>query len=154
MNDIIPLGGPSRHRAGDRGRAHPVPQSQETNKKHAHTLKPLTPLLQCTPPHKTSVSERRNVPVRKVQFNNNNHHLNNDGSCQSAGKKDAPLQKQGSYDEQKEFALAFCKQLNENLKVTKRKIFISAELYLSLLCLLVVPCFPSSFVFLREDHKL
>ncbi|XP_060781736.1 SMC5-SMC6 complex localization factor protein 2 isoform X3 [Neoarius graeffei] len=121
VNDIIPLGGPSRHRAGDRGRAHPVPQSQETNKKHAHTLKPLTPLSQCTPPHKTSVSERRNVPMRKVQFNNNNnnHHLNNDGSCQSAGKKDAPLQKQGSYDEQKEFALAFCKQLNENLKVGK-----------------------------------
>lgn len=146
VKDIIPLGGPPCHRAKDRGRAHPVPQclSQETNKKPAHTLKHLYPLLQCTPPHQTSVLERRNrsaiavpssskkifaggqeslsnynVPMGKVQLNNN-HHLNNDGSCQSAGKKDAPLQRQGSYDEQKEFAFAFCKQLNENLKVTKR----------------------------------
>lgn len=128
VKDIIPLGGPPHHRAVDRGRAHPVPQSQETNKKHAHTLKPLNPLLLCTLPHKTSVPERKNVPMRKVQFNNNNNnssdnnnHLNNGGSCQSAGKKDAPLQRQGSYDKQKEFALAFCKQLNENLKVTKRE---------------------------------
>ncbi|XP_053476977.1 SMC5-SMC6 complex localization factor protein 2 isoform X3 [Ictalurus furcatus] len=145
VKDIIPLGGPPCHRAKDRGRAHPVPQclSQETNKKHAHTLKPLYPLLRCTPPHQTSVLERRNrsaiavpssskkifaggqeslsnynVPMGKVQLNNN-HHLNNDGSCQSAGKKDAPLQRQGSYDEQKEFAFAFCKQLNENLKVVR-----------------------------------
>ncbi|MCI4376528.1 hypothetical protein PGIGA_G00189390 [Pangasianodon gigas] len=147
VKDIIPLGGPPRHRADDRGRAHPVPQCsfQETNKKHAHTLKPLNPLLRCTRPHKSSGLERRNrsaiafpsdsekvfaggqeslsncnVPMRKVQFNNNNNnnkHLNNDGSCQSAGKKDAPLQRQGSYNKQKEFALAFCKQLNENLKV-------------------------------------
>ncbi|KAB5581829.1 hypothetical protein PHYPO_G00180110 [Pangasianodon hypophthalmus] len=150
VKDIIPLGGPPRHRADDRGRAHPVPQCsfQETNKKHAHTLKPLNPILRCTRPHKTSGLERRNrsaiafpsdskkvfagvqeslsncnVPMRKVQFNNNNNnnnnnkHLNNDGSCQAAGKKDAPLQRQGSYNKQKEFALAFCKQLNENLKV-------------------------------------
>lgn len=152
MKDIIPLGGPPRIRADDQGRAHPVPQSssQDSNKKHAHTLKPLNPLLRCTPPQKTPVLERRNrsavtcssgskkifaggqeslskysEPMRKVQYNssnnnNNNHPLYNDRSCQSVGKKDAPLQRQGSYTKQKEFALAFCKQLNENLKVTKR----------------------------------
>lgn len=149
VKDIIPLGGPPRHRVDDRGRAYPVPQcsSQETNKKHAHTLKPLIPFLRCTAPQKTSALERRNksagtfssgsrkvfaggqeslsnysVPMRKVQLNSNNNlnHLNNDRSCQSVGKKDAPLQRQGSYNKQKEFAIAFCKQLNENLKVTKR----------------------------------
>ncbi|KAK3554411.1 hypothetical protein QTP70_023059 [Hemibagrus guttatus] len=133
VKDIIPLGGPQRHRGGDKGRAHPVPQcsSQETHKKHAHTLKPLSPL--CTTVCK-SVLERRDraavdfpsgskktfagdsVSMRKVHLNssNNDNQLNNERSCQSAGKKVPPLQRQGSYDK---FALDFYKQLNENLKV-------------------------------------
>lgn len=147
VKDIIPLGRPLHHRDDDRGRAHPVPQcsSQETNKKHAHTLKPLNPFSQCIPPHK-SVLERKNraavelpsdtkktfagdqeslsnynASMRKVLFNNNNeHHINNERSCQSTGKKDAPSQRQGSYVKEREFALAFFKQLNENLKVIKR----------------------------------
>ncbi|XP_058241373.1 SMC5-SMC6 complex localization factor protein 2 isoform X3 [Hemibagrus wyckioides] len=135
VNDIIPLGGPPRHRGGDKGRTHPVPQcsSQETHKKHAHKLKPVYPLS--THMCKT-VLERRNraaadfspfskktfagdnASMRKAQINsNNNNHLNNERSCQFAGKKVAPLQWQGSYEEQREFALNFFKQLNENLKV-------------------------------------
>lgn len=157
VKDIIPLGGPQRHRADGGGRAHPVSQcsSQETNKKHAHILKLLNPLLQCTPPDKSSVLKRGNrsaisfpsgakkffaggqeslsnhsAPMKKVQFNNNNnnHHLNNDRSCQSASKNDVLLQRQGSYNKQKEFALAFCKQLNENLKVTNRDLDIPSIL--------------------------
>ncbi|XP_046690406.1 SMC5-SMC6 complex localization factor protein 2 isoform X2 [Silurus meridionalis] len=145
VNDIIPLGGPSRQRTDDKGRAHPVSQcsSQEIHKKNTHTLKPLNPLSRHTPSQKSSVVERGNraavtftsgstkgfsgsqqslyncyVPIQKVQLNNH-HHLNNNGSYQSAVKKDAPLQRQGSYDKQKEFALALCKQLNENLKVER-----------------------------------
>ncbi|XP_060728277.1 SMC5-SMC6 complex localization factor protein 2 isoform X2 [Tachysurus vachellii] len=146
VKDIIPLGRPLHHRDDDRGRSRPVPQcsSQETNKKHAHTLKPLNPFSQCIPPHK-SVLERKNraavelpsdakktfagdqeslsnynASMRKVLFNNNNdNHINNERSCQSTGKKDAPLQRQGSYVKEREFALAFFKQLNENLKVGK-----------------------------------
>ncbi|KAF5900932.1 SMC5-SMC6 complex localization factor protein 2-like isoform X1, partial [Clarias magur] len=141
--DFIPLGGPTRHRVDDRRRDHSVPHCspQETNKNHEHTLKPLNPLVQCTPPpHKTSVQGRRDrsatvfsagskkiiarsqegptngsVLMRKVQFNNNSH-LDNDRSCQSTSKKDAPIQRKKSYVQQKEFALAFCKQLTENLK--------------------------------------
>lgn len=147
VKDYIPLGGPTHHRVDDRRRVHSVPQSssQGTNKKNEHTLKPLNPLVQCTPPpHKTFVHGGRDrsstvfsagpkkiiarsqrsptngiVPMRKVQFNNNIH-LDNDRSCQSASKKNAPLQRKNSYVQEKEFALAFCKQLNENLKVTKR----------------------------------
>ncbi|KAM9477129.1 SMC5-SMC6 complex localization factor protein 2 isoform 2-T4 [Clarias gariepinus] len=144
VKDYIPLGGPTHHRVDDRRRDHSVPQSspQGTNKKNEHTLKPLNPLVQCTPPpHKTFVQGGRDrsstvfsagpkkiiaksqksptngiVPMRKVQFNNNIH-LDNDRSCQSARKKNASLQRKNSYVQEKEFALAFCKQLNENLKV-------------------------------------
>lgn len=81
--------------------------------------------------------------MRKAQINsNNNNHLNNERSCQSTGKKVAPLQRQGSYEEQKEFALTFFKQLNENLKVAKRNSDIPQIYY------------PFCIVFLYEDQKL
>ncbi|TSW48780.1 SMC5-SMC6 complex localization factor protein 2 [Bagarius yarrelli] len=145
VKDIIPLGGP-RQRTDNKRRVYSAPQcsSEETNKKHEHTLKPLNPLLRCTAPRKRSVLKRRNgpagdfslgskktfvgaqervsnyrEPVRNVQFNNNsdtnNIHSYNEKPCQSAAEKVTPLQR----DKQKEFAFAFCKQLTENLKVGK-----------------------------------
>ncbi|XP_066535426.1 SMC5-SMC6 complex localization factor protein 2 isoform X2 [Hoplias malabaricus] len=60
-----------------------------------------------------------NVPMRRLQLNNNNTHFSKDGALQSSVKKDFLLQRTSSYNRDREFALAFCKQLNENLKVGK-----------------------------------
>ncbi|KAL7877650.1 hypothetical protein SRHO_G00042930 [Serrasalmus rhombeus] len=61
-----------------------------------------------------------NVLMRKLQIDNNdNTHSSKDGSLHSAAKKGVLLQRTNSYNREREFALALCKQLNENLKVDK-----------------------------------
>ncbi|KAI4878417.1 hypothetical protein NFI96_029313, partial [Prochilodus magdalenae] len=147
--DIIPLGVPRRNSTSEASTSHLVTRrpSQDTDQKNVNTLGVLNPLPKRMLPLKspelehTSTSavasssgskkgsgggqdglSNNSVLMRKLQINNNNNnttHSSKDGSLQSAAKKRVSLQRTNSYNKDKEFALAFCKQLNENLKVGK-----------------------------------
>ncbi|XP_036429868.1 SMC5-SMC6 complex localization factor protein 2 isoform X2 [Colossoma macropomum] len=147
VKDIIPLGVPRRSSADETSTIRLVTRrpSQEPDNKNVNTLGVLNPLPKRMLPLKspelehTSTSavasssgskkssgggqdglSNNNVLMRKLQINNNNNiHSSKDGSLQSAAKKGVLFQRTNSYNKEREFALALCKQLNENLKVEK-----------------------------------
>ncbi|XP_062852138.1 SMC5-SMC6 complex localization factor protein 2 [Trichomycterus rosablanca] len=127
VNDKLPLGVSRRYSADETRTTHPVPRrlSQETEKKHLHTLKSFNSLPKHMLPQTNPVLERRNRPTEALPIfskklsSGGQNSIFIDESHQSAAKKDALLQKPSSYHKQREFALAFSKQLNDHLKVER-----------------------------------
>uniref|UniRef100_A0A8B9HIR0 SMC5-SMC6 complex localization factor 2 n=1 Tax=Astyanax mexicanus TaxID=7994 RepID=A0A8B9HIR0_ASTMX len=148
VKELIPLGVPRRYSADETSTTQLAPccQFQETGEKQVNVQESLNPLPKPMLPIKSSVLEQKsisavasstgsrkgsgggqgslpNVLMRKLQLddNNNSSHSIKEGSLRPATKKDPLKKTSGSYnkDKNKEFAWAFCKQLNENLKVGK-----------------------------------
>lgn len=135
MKDIIPHGVPPLSSTNETSTSRLVPQclSQDTGKKHVNTLEVSNPqpkhMQQSNSALSSSLGSKKgagrvqnnfsscNLLMRKLQLNNNNNCSSKDGSHQAAAKKGVLLQRTSSYEKEKEFALALCKQLNENLKV-------------------------------------
>ncbi|XP_035387738.1 SMC5-SMC6 complex localization factor protein 2 isoform X2 [Electrophorus electricus] len=143
VKDIIPLGVSRRYSADDATTTNLVVHcsSQETHQKLACTLHNMNPPSKLMLPIKRSVPEQRSTSAvatssgskkcskggqdalsshntlrRKPQLSNRRNQSSEDGSLHSAAKKDAPGR---SYSHERDFSLALCKQLNENLKVGK-----------------------------------
>ncbi|KAK1791100.1 hypothetical protein P4O66_002136 [Electrophorus voltai] len=143
VKDIIPLGVSRRYSADDATTTNLVVHrsSQETHQKLACTLHNMNPPSKLMLPIKRSVPEQRSTSAvatssgskkcskggqdalsshntlrRKPQLSNSRNQSSEDGSLHSAAKKDAPGR---SYSRERDFSLALCKQLNENLKVGK-----------------------------------
>ncbi|XP_072533953.1 SMC5-SMC6 complex localization factor protein 2 isoform X3 [Salminus brasiliensis] len=142
VKEIIPLGVSRRYSADETSTTHLAPWRQSEKTEEKQVLEVVNPLPKHMLPFKSPMLEQKsvsavasssgsrkgseggqgnlsNVLMRKLQLddNNNSNYSSKKGSLQPAAKKGILIQRQSSYNKDKEFALAFFKQLNENLKV-------------------------------------